>query len=874
VPAPPASPPGVPLARDLAGHGDRTALVHGRTRLTYAQLADRVAEVGRRLGPVRRLVLVTAAHELEAVTAHLGALAAGHVVLLVPGEEQRHVARWTERYDPDVVVARGAGGRWTTTERREGSAHVLHPELALLLSTSGSTGSPKLVRLSAEGVQANAEAIASYLGLRDDDRTATTLPMAYCYGLSVLHSHLVAGACVVLTSASVVDPCFRRLCRDEAVTSLAGVPHTFTLLDRGGLLDPDRPGTELPSLRRLTCAGGRLEPEQVRRWAAAGRERGFALFVMYGQTEATARMAYLPPELALARPEAVGVPVPGGSIRLDPVAECSGPDRGEIVYRGPNVMLGYAESASDLRLGRVVRELRTGDLARRADDGLLEVLGRRSRFAKVLGLRVDLEAVERGLAGAVACTAVSCTEAEGALVVVAERPAPGLAAAAARAAGLPPRAVRVAEVDRLPRLASGKVDAAQVRALARPAAAPPAVVASGVRGVFAEVLDLDDVPDGATFVGLGGDSLSYVELAVRLEDELGVLPPDWHVTPVAHLESAAREAAARASGPPGSGAPAAAVAPRGSRLETTVLLRAVAILLIVGSHAHLFSVVGGAHALLAVAGYNFARFRLTAAPRTQRLRGSLAALRRVVVPSVAIIGVGALLEPDIGLAPVLLLNDVLGPDPLGPPWRYWFVESLVQATLGLTLLLGVPWVDRLERRAPLGLAALVLGLGALPRLGVLSLGDGPDATQSGAAVVWLFALGWCAARARTTAGRAAVTLAALALVPGSFGHPEREGVVLAAVLLLVWTESVVLPRLLRPLRAVASVLAAASLYVYLTHWEVVMRVPDEQRWLSAAGSFALGLAVWRLAAVLPVALRRARAAAPPAPLPDRVLVRA
>ena len=112
-------------------------------------------------------------------------------------------------------------------------------------------------------------------------------------------------------------------------------------------------------------------------------------------------------------------------------------------------------------------------------------------------------------------------------------------------------------------------------------------------------------------------------------------------------------------------------------------------------------------------------------------------------------------------------------------------------------------------------------------------------------------------------------------MPGSFGQPGREAVVLAAVLLLVWTQSLPLPRLLRPLRAVASVLAAASLYVYLSHWEVVMRVPDEQRWLSAAGSFALGLGVWRLAAVLPDALRRVRAARRPVPADDdRVLVSA
>ena len=289
-------------------------------------------------------------------------------------------------------------------------------------------------------------------------------------------------------------------------------------------------------------------------------------------------------------------------------------------------------------------------------------------------------------------------------------------------------------------------------------------------------------------------------------------------------------------------------------------------LLIVGSHAHLLSLVGGAHALLAVAGYNFARFRLTPAPRAERLRGSLVALRRVVVPSMLVIGAAAVLNDQIGLAPVLLLNDLLGPDPLGPPWRYWFVESLVQVTLAVALVLGVPWVDRLERRAPLALAAGVLALGVLPRLGLPDLGAGPDGTQSGPAVLWLFALGWCAARARTPAARAAVTLAVLALVPGAYGDLRREAVVLVAVLLLVWSDSLPLPRLLRPLRAVASVLAASSLYVYLLHWEVVTRLPDELRWLNLLGAFAVGLVAWRVAAVLPDLLRRAwpgRAAAEP-----------
>src|SRR5919107_1912913 len=163
---------------------------------------------------------------------------------------------------------------------------------------------------------------------------------------------------------------------------------------------------DVPSLRYITQAGGRLAPDRVRSYAELGRQRGWDLFVMYGQTEATARMAYLPPDQAAEHPQAIGVPVPGGSFRLEPVPEL---DASELVYCGPNVMLGYAEQPEDLALGRMVTELPTGDLARRGASGLYEIVGRRSRFVKIVGLRVDLGQVERllgdlGVAAAAAGT--------------------------------------------------------------------------------------------------------------------------------------------------------------------------------------------------------------------------------------------------------------------------------------------------------------------------------------------------------------------------------------------------------------------------------------------------------------------------------------
>lgn len=273
---------------DHGRFGDALAVVAGDTRLTHRQLADLVVRRATTWGPSRRLVLVEGTNTLDSLVAYLAALQHGHVALVVPGGRDVPDEALARAYDPDIVCRAGADA---DDVRRPATAHDLHPDLALLLSTSGSTGSPKLVRLSRDNVASNAAAIADYLRLGRSDRAITSLPLHYCYGLSVLHSHLVAGGSVVLTGLSVVDECFWDLFAGAGATSFAGVPHTFDLLAASRFEE-----RELPNLRHVTQAGGRLAPEDVRRWAGVGRERGWDLVVMYGQTEATARMAYLPPQ--------------------------------------------------------------------------------------------------------------------------------------------------------------------------------------------------------------------------------------------------------------------------------------------------------------------------------------------------------------------------------------------------------------------------------------------------------------------------------------------------------------------------------------------------------------------------------------------------
>lgn len=841
-----------PLGWDLAAHGERVAIVTESAEISYRDLATLVTGAAARLGTGRRLVLVAGSNELDAVVAYLGALAAGHAVLLAAGDNPAAVQTLITHYDPDVVV-RPAGGAWGYEQRRAGSAHHLHPDLALLLSTSGSTGSPKLVRLSHRNLRANAESIAQYLGIRSTDRAATTLPMHYCYGLSVINSHLARGAGLILTGLSVADRCFWSLFRRAGGTAFAGVPYTFTLLSRIGFDE-----MRLPRLRYVTQAGGRLAPDRVRHYAALARDRGWQLFVMYGQTEATARMAYLPPHLAAEHPSAIGVPVPGGSMRLDPVPDHPDPDVGELVYAGPNVMLGYAETAADLREGRTVHELRTGDLARRRAAGLFEIVGRRSRFVKAFGLRIDLDRVEAGLAAD--GIAAYCAGADDDLVVAVERDPGGNRGAGsirrlvADRCGLPARSVRVAVVPEIPRLPSGKPDQRAVVALASAAgpstvddAGPPTAAAESdpdrdLCAVFAEVLDRTDVTPESSFISLGGDSLSFVEMSVRLEETLGRLPVDWHTMPIREL-GASRNRDAGAVPKPG----------WWRRVDTGVALRAVSIVLVVGSHIGAFTVRGGAAIMLAVAGFNFARFHLTGADRGSRVRHIAATVARIAVPSMVFIAAVTLLTDSYGWENPLLLNEAFGPR-YGSERQFWFIEALVYILVAMLLVLAVPLVDRWERRWPFGLALAVLGVALTVRFDVVDLSFTTNLSTP-ASWFWIFALGWVIGKATATWQRLLVTAAVVATVVGHSSDALRVALVTAALMLLIWVPQV---PVITPVHRFAGVLAGASLYIYLTHWHVYPHVERYSQWLALAASLAAGVLFGVVVDRLSARLKRCR----------------
>jgi len=231
--------------------------------------------------------------------------------------------------------------------------------------------------------------------------------MNYTYGLSIINTHLDAGAAILLTDKAMAQRDFWRFFREYGATSFGGVPYTYEMLKRLRFFR-----MELPTLRTMTQAGGKLLPELHREFAEYAASRGKRFIVMYGQCEATARMGYLPPERSLEKAGSMGIPIPGGRFELidEDGKAFNEPERtGELVYYGANVTPGYAVSGNDLSKGdEHGGRLETGDMARRDADGFYYIVGRKKRFLKIFGNRVNLDDAERMLKSAFPYTDLAC----------------------------------------------------------------------------------------------------------------------------------------------------------------------------------------------------------------------------------------------------------------------------------------------------------------------------------------------------------------------------------------------------------------------------------------------------------------------------------
>lgn len=386
---------------------DTAVITETGQKITYSEFDSYCRNLTANIGS-RCLVFNMCRNETGALVGYVGFLNAGIVPLMLKADlDDELLSHCMETYKPDYIyLPSDMKSRFNSYDcvyenldyallkTPYDKVFPLHDDLALLLTTSGSTGSPKLVRQSYRNIESNTKSIVEYLELDRTERPITTLPMNYTYGISVLNTHLWVGASIILTEKGLMQKEFWQQFKDFEATSFAGVPYTYEMLARLRFFR-----MQLPSLRYMTQAGGKLSPELHEQFAKWALEVGKKFIVMYGQTEATARMSYLPAEKSLEKYGSMGIAIPGGRLSLIDIngQEITEPETvGELVYEGENVTLGYAQCGEDLSLGDERHgRLVTGDMAKTDQEGFFYIVGRKKRFLKIFGNRVNLDETER-----------------------------------------------------------------------------------------------------------------------------------------------------------------------------------------------------------------------------------------------------------------------------------------------------------------------------------------------------------------------------------------------------------------------------------------------------------------------------------------------
>lgn len=458
------------LFETLEQYGEQPALINEQGEpISHRELAKMADETVQGLAP-RQLVFCLCSNSFSSIIGYVGLIRQGHVcVMLASNIDETRLQNLVERFRPNYVL--GPVGVLETLgyqEERRVREYIfskvstatieMHPDLMLLMTTSGSTGNPMLVRISKSNALSNAQSIIQSLDLTSDDRALITLPMNYTYGLSIINSQLQVGGSLVVTNTTLMDRQFWNLVSTSGATYFGGVPYTYQMLQRIGI-------TRLSgsSLRMLTQAGGKLDEESVRRIHADCAAIGIQFNVMYGQTEATARMSVLKSELVPSHPWSIGHAIPGGKLTVvnpDSGQEVRQGEIGELEYSGPNVAMGYATSHEDLSNEPEFGDsIRTGDLAVLETDGFLRIVGRRKRFVKIFGNRVNLDDVESLVTDSglqAACTGID-DKITVHVIDSSLEDVTALQESVARFIGAHKNAVEIRTISEIPRAESGKV---------------------------------------------------------------------------------------------------------------------------------------------------------------------------------------------------------------------------------------------------------------------------------------------------------------------------------------------------------------------------------------------------------------------------------
>lgn len=334
----------------------RTALIlEDGTNITYKQLMGRIDKFAKQLQGNTVAVLMSQ-NSVDFIVAYLACLKKEVIPLLISEKASKeYINMIAEQYDAGYILL---GAKNVLTRRKRETSIKIHSDLALLLATSGSMGNIKYVK----------------------DRAITSLPLNYTYGLSVLNTHLYKGASIVITGRSVISTDFWNLVKKENVTTFSGVPFIYESIYKLSIFN-----YEFPSLKVLTQAGGKLSEKLQVYFGGIARRKGLDFYIMYGQTEATARMTVLSADLILNKLGSVGTAIPGGKIDIID---------GEVIYYGENVCMGYAQKIEDLSKGDENRGILHTKDAGYMKNGYLYLEGRLDRVIKINGIRINLQDCE------------------------------------------------------------------------------------------------------------------------------------------------------------------------------------------------------------------------------------------------------------------------------------------------------------------------------------------------------------------------------------------------------------------------------------------------------------------------------------------------
>jgi len=418
----------------------------------------------------RHLTLIICNNHIDVVSAYVTCIRANIPVILLHESivdefleeilerfKPRYLFFPSKRELPTAVEVMNQVGMYSLGRCYDDTDYVIDRNLALLLTTSGSTGSIKFVRISHDNLLANTADIARTLLIDKCDRTITMMPMSYTYGLSVINTHLFSGASIVVDECSIVSKEFFQHIESHDVSTLNGVPFTYETLIRLKFWK------KLPkSLRRMTQAGGKLKLKEFEKISDICAELDIDFYSMYGQTEATARMSILDSGMAVEKKGSIGLAIGNGEFELrgaDGERILEPNIIGSLTYVGGNVTYGYATGWQDLaELGDAPSMLDTGDVAYFDAEGYYYIVGREKRFVKIHGNRVSLDEIEAILSGMGVENAVLGKDDEIRVFIPERQLDVDVFKVLSKKTKIPRRIFQVFDRNDIPRLQSGKVD--------------------------------------------------------------------------------------------------------------------------------------------------------------------------------------------------------------------------------------------------------------------------------------------------------------------------------------------------------------------------------------------------------------------------------